>query len=496
MDFYNIYKIFKDLTRTFFGNKILKILLFLLLFIFIMFIKNECFATVYEFSDGQSYDINDSSINTTDKNFSMFIYDVEYSGGTEQYLIYSLYGDDKMLGLRTSNRSIEILSFIADGQPHYSYSLDYSSTNITTNINNNTAITPNSLSSTTNPMYYTRTANITNIRYYTTQDIYSFTTSGGQYTSTDILYPILPTYISPTLSNTQTQLENLNFSNFIINTNSFTEDMVSNPDEPLVMLFYNRSLSNSSNTDGLYPIKEKYFYKESIYFDKDNSTDTNYIFNYPIFNTGVFFNIGSTYEIRFAKRVYLQEFDSWGYDYFDTNYIFTISTNITQDYINQLNQQTAITTDEDNHKEQLNAINNQTQAIENQTQSIDNINNSITNSTVDSSSIDLPTDNTNDPTQSGVDNIFQTIYNTFTSGNAQDVVFPIPFTNRNITLQANYIYDVLQNNGASWIVTIIQSFYWYIISRFIIVDIMKKIRKIKQGDFENIQNSNIKEDML
>lgn len=302
-------------------------------------------------------------------------------------------------------------------------------------------------------------------------------------------------YVPPSLSNTQTQLENLNFNNFIINANSYTEELENN-DGTLFMLFYNRSLSNSSSTDGLYPIKEKAFTKGSIYTDYKNSTSDNMIFNYPIFNSGVYFNIGSTYEIRFAKQVYNSEYNAMVYEYLGDPIQFTVSSNVTQDYINQLNQQTATSTDTETSQELQNSINNQTNAINNQTQSIDNINNSITNSTVDNSSIDLPTDNTQDPTQSGVDNIFQTIYNSFTSGTAQDIVFPIPFTDKSIILQANYIYNMLQNNNATWIITIIQAFWWYLISRFIITDIMKKIRKIKQGNFDNIQNSNIKEDML
>lgn len=199
-------------------------------------------------------------------------------------------------------------------------------------------------------------------------------------------------YIPPSLNNAQTDLENLSFPAFIINANSFTQDMINDPYKPLVMLFYNRSLSNSSTTDGLYPIKEKYFYKQSIFFDADNSTDENYIFKYPIFKTGILFNVGSTYEIRFATTTYNEEFDTTVYEYLGDPYVFTIHSDVTQDYINQLNQQTALSTDEDSTNEQINAINQQTQ-------SIDNINNSITDSNIDSSSIDLPTDNTQDPTQ-------------------------------------------------------------------------------------------------
>ena len=88
-----------------------------------------------------------------------------------------------------------------------------------------------------------------------------------------------------------------------------------------------------------------------------------------------FFNIGSTYEIKLAKRVYIEEYNTWGYDFFDNSYVFTVSSNVTQDYINQLNQQTATSSDEE-QQQQLN------DSINQQTQSIDNINNSITDSNV------------------------------------------------------------------------------------------------------------------
>lgn len=474
MGFYNIYKIIKDMLRTLFGNKILKMLIIVILFFIIITIKQKCFGVVIDTTPliGHPIDINLSQYDN--KKYTICLSKV--SNGEIQVLVgfssqnsCTYYPPDS-----SSNRyHINYFNNIAGGSASYTSDADLinrikSGLSV---INGNYTGTPTYTMSippfTINPVFYTNNMTIYN-------------PDGSIHYSP---------YTPPTLSNTQTQLENLSFSNFTINTNSFTQDMINNPDEPLVMLFYNRSLSNSNNTDGLYPIKEKYFYKESIYFDSTNSTDTNYIFNYPIFKTGVFFNVGSTYEIKFAKRVYIQEYNTWGYDYFDTNYVFTISSNVTQDYINQLNQQTATSTDEDNQQKQLDVINNQTQ-------SIDNINNSITDSNVDNSSINLPTDNTNDPTQSGVDNIFQIIYNAFTSGTAQDIVFPIPNTNKNITLSANYVADSLRNNNASWVIDIIQAFYWYIISRYIIVDIMQKVRKIKQGDLENIENSNIKEDML
>lgn len=230
---------------------------------------------------------------------------------------------------------------------------------------------------------------------FTTQyDYYDPSTLIVLYSNQDVYLDgekIFSNFVNPTLTNTQTELENLNFSNFIINANSFTDE-IENNNGTLFMLFYNRSLSNSQNTDGLYPIKEKGFAKGSIYTDYENSTSDNMVFSYPIFKSGVFFNVGSTYEIRFAKKVYNSEYQTMVYEYLGDPVQFTISTDVTQDYINQLNQQTATSTDNESTEELQNSI-------DNQTQSIDNINNSITDSTIDNSSIDLPTDNTQDPTQ-------------------------------------------------------------------------------------------------
>lgn len=232
--------------------------------------------------------------------------------------------------------------------------------------------------------------------YYSNTDIHNFLSKkisyGNYYYSRNtLLFPAMPSFINPSLSNTQSELENLNFSNFIINANSYTDE-IENNDGTLFMLFYNRSLSNSSNAESLYPIKVKSFTKGSIYTDYENSTSDNMIFSLPLGYSGVFFNIGSTYEIRFAKQVYNPDYNTMVYDYFGEPLQFTISSNVTQDYINQLNQQIATSIDNENNQDLQNSINTQTQ-------SIDNINNSINDSNIDNSSVNLPVDNTDDPTQ-------------------------------------------------------------------------------------------------
>ena len=128
-------------------------------------------------------------------------------------------------------------------------------------------------------------------------------------------------------------------------------------------------------------------------------------------------------------------------------------------------------------------------------QSIQDVKNTITDSSITSGSSDLPSQNVTDPTQNGIDNIFQSIYNAFCTGQASDIVFPIPFTNKNITLSPYYVSDMLNNNNAGWVYTLIQAFWGYLIGRFIVLDVMKKITKIKSGNIEGLENSNIKGDI-
>ena len=113
------------------------------------------------------------------------------------------------------------------------------------------------------------------------------------------------------------------------------------------------------------------------------------------------------------------------------------------------------------------------------------------NVSVDSSS--LPSDTSQDITEDGFNSIFQQIYNTFTSGASQDVVITIPFTDKSFTINANTVYG---NVNLGFIKTLIEAFWYFVISYFIVQDIAKKINKIKSGDIEHVQEDNIKEDLL
>lgn len=170
---------------------------------------------------------------------------------------------------------------------------------------------------------------------------------------------------------------------------------------------------------------------------------------------------------------------------------FGILTNFLNNKLDQMNEE-----DRQRFLQEYNLMQQQLSQQQEQTEATKDTNQFLKNQNFDNNNLNLPNDGTNDITQDGINNIFTMIYNAFCSGQAQNVVFPIPFTNTNITIPANYISDVLSATSFSWVKTFIELFWWYIISSFIVKDIAKKMNKAKSGDFENLENSNIKEDML
>ena len=134
--------------------------------------------------------------------------------------------------------------------------------------------------------------------------------------------------------------------------------------------------------------------------------------------------------------------------------------------------------------------------LESVNDSITDIKDTITDDTVDTTTSDLPSVDVNNPTENGINNIFQLMYNAFCVGDPQDIVFPFPYTDKKIIIPVNYLRDNLINNNSTWIYNFIQAFWGYIFGVYVVLDVSSKIRKIKEGNIEDIQTTNIKEDML
>ena len=120
-------------------------------------------------------------------------------------------------------------------------------------------------------------------------------------------------------------------------------------------------------------------------------------------------------------------------------------------------------------------------------------NNFLKNDNINTDISSLPQDNTQDITSDGFNNIFTQIYNTFTSGSAKDLVIAIPFTQKSFVINVANVYA---GADLGFVKTLIQVFWYFAISYYIVKDVGRKINKIKSGDIENVETSNVKEDML
>ena len=258
------------------------------------------------------------------------------------------------------------------------------------------------------------------------------------------------------------------FERLLINTDGLT---LSLPEGLLGNWEYSLLYKYSGNTYSI-PINEYFIIDE-------NTNPRTFYFSIPnnIITNNIVIRENSTIQFILHREKYNAGFNNYNLG----TYTLTLSS-ANAEIINQNNSQ-----------QQQSSINvHQQQTAENTQQ----INESINNSEIDFSNSNLPSDNTEDITQEGINGIFTSIYNAFCNGSAQDIIFPIPFTGKEISLSANYVRQMLSSSNANWVITIIEAFWWYLISRYIISDISKKITKIKSGNIENIQNDNIKEEML
>lgn len=126
--------------------------------------------------------------------------------------------------------------------------------------------------------------------------------------------------------------------------------------------------------------------------------------------------------------------------------------------------------------------------------STDTINNSITNSNINVNNNQLVTDNTQDITKDGYNNIFEMIRTAFT-GSPSAITFPIPFFNQSFTLQPDFLSHYLQVGGLGFFVTLMSAYWYFIVSRYIVKRIYVIIENLKSGELEQT-TGNIKTEVF
>lgn len=127
-------------------------------------------------------------------------------------------------------------------------------------------------------------------------------------------------------------------------------------------------------------------------------------------------------------------------------------------------------------------------------ESINNLNNSITDSNVDNDNIDEFSNfggDFNVTDETGIDQLFQMLYNAFCTDEVQDLTFVIPFVNKEVTINANNI----SNNFPESIKNIVSVFVWGFVGLWVLKDIRSIIDKISEGSPEDV-GSDVKKEVL
>lgn len=129
--------------------------------------------------------------------------------------------------------------------------------------------------------------------------------------------------------------------------------------------------------------------------------------------------------------------------------------------------------------------------------SIDDTNNFLKNTDTDDSDYGFSSDNgTNDITSDGLNSIFTTFYNCFANAEEKDIVFPLPFVNKSITIPSKFLENTLKAHGFSFVVDLARTVWLFAISCFIIKDVSNYVEKLKTGEILSKSDTNIKTDIL
>lgn len=278
---------------------------------------------------------------------------------------------------------------------------------------------------------------------------------------------------------------------------------------------YNDFIYSANGQRGIYvsfdPNSDGYMVGTYTYNSVSKVTDRDtYTFNNQNFNSVAYAK--ATMSVRYLKNdnsfygesgvIYTEEHPEaffyvispkWIDLFIDTGIITTSTDQKIIDYLKGIYEKAGVT----GVNERLDLINSNIGNVNNNISNVDNsikdVNNSINNSDVNVDSSTLPGDNTNDITGDGFNNIFNQIYTTFTSSVSKDLVITIPFTSKSFTVNSANVYG---NANLGFVKILIEAFWYFVISYFIVKDISKKINKIKSGDIEHVEESNVKEDLL
>lgn len=285
MGYYSIYRIIKDIIHNFKKNKLLVIVAIIILSLFIC---NRVFATndiiVKNPYNNQEVNVSFPSWVEEDNLNYFFMYKISNNSSySVQYTLFYFEDSDNVTLTKRSDGS-----YVLGGQVYLntmgtSSSWDYFKNTMVNRIKNETK--PDRKYGGAGFIITSNYVNLDN--YYTNVDIKD--TSGNiTFNNNSIKYPQVTTSLE--------DLQTLNFDTISVSANSWS-------DKDLYILFYDRTLMNNEDTQGLYPKKEIKLATDTSYYIPEISSEENAIYWIANDNTGLNFKVGGKYEIRLAERV-------------------------------------------------------------------------------------------------------------------------------------------------------------------------------------------------
>lgn len=132
--------------------------------------------------------------------------------------------------------------------------------------------------------------------------------------------------------------------------------------------------------------------------------------------------------------------------------------------------------------------------LDNVDKSVQDLNSSLNDSDVDDSNINDFSGLSNGfdtEDNTGIDKLFQILYDAFCSNEIQDVSLTIPFVNKTFTINTSNV----SNNFPEPVKNIVGVFVWGVIGLWVLKDVRSIINKISEGSPENV-GSDVKKEVL
>lgn len=267
-----------------------------------------------------------------------------------------------------------------------------------------------------------------------------------------------PFEVQPYFITTDTELQTFDFDYLQINGGTTKYHLEDNTDALLRLDYLYKGVQYTINLDNY------------ITVNGDNTWQVNIPYN--VLTNNIMVRNGESFKYTFV--------------YFgDETYI--LNKELTYDLTSE--QETQI--NEDSNKQLQSDIYNSSQETNNK---LDNVQNSINDSNVDDSNVDDFSslgDGFDAEDNTGIDELFQMLYDAFCSNEIEDLTFTIPFVNKQVTINASNI----SNNFPDAIKNIVGVFVWGMVGLWVIKDIRSIIDKISEGSPEDV-GSDVKKEVL